>query len=110
MRFVTDDVNYHKKDLQILRNQKEHLENVLSMKAGDVRKSLANEILKVDNSLNRSIKAQVTENDILLNQLKELQQEKDMLSETLSKVLQRIENLEGKIGTNEEENEPQGPQ
>lgn len=46
LRVVIDDVNYHKKDLQILRGQKEHLENVLGMKAVDVRKNLANEVVK----------------------------------------------------------------
>ena len=97
LRLVTDDVNYHKKDLQILRSQKEHLENVLSMKAIDVRKSLANEIVKVDNALNRSMKAQIAENELLLNQIKELQSEKDMLSSTLNVLLKKIEVLESKI-------------
>ena len=97
LRAVTDDVNYHKKDLQILRGQKEHLENVLSMKAVDVRKSLANEIVKVDNSLNRNMKAQIAENEMLLGQLKDLQSEKDMLASTLNMLLKKIEVLESKI-------------
>lgn len=53
----------------------------------------------VDNSLNRSIKAQVAENEMLLSHLKELQKEKDMLSSALSTVMQRLEALEDKIGT-----------
>ena len=97
LRIVTDDVNYSKKDLHILRGQKEHLENVLSMKAIDVRKSLANEIVKVDNSLNRSMKAQIAENELLLNQIKELQSEKDMLFNTLNVLLKKIDVLESKV-------------
>ena len=86
------------KDLNLMRGQKEHLENVLSMKSVDVRKNLANEVVKVDNSLSRSIKSQVAENDLLLGQLKELQGEKDTLFETLSIVMKKIESLESKVG------------
>ena len=89
------------KDLNLMRGQKEHLENILSMKSVDVRKNLANEIVKVDNSLSRSIKSQVAENDLLLGQLKELQGEKDTITQTLSIVMQKIESLESKVGDDE---------
>ena len=37
---ITEEVEYHKKEVQILRVEKEQLENVLAVKAQEVRKSL----------------------------------------------------------------------
>ena len=44
MAQITDEINFHKKEVQILKSEKDTLENVLSMKAADVWKSLANEV------------------------------------------------------------------
>ena len=40
---VTEEIQYNKKEVAILRNEKESLENVLSLKAQEVRKSLTAE-------------------------------------------------------------------
>ena len=44
IRTISEEINYHKKEVQLLRSEKDALENVLAMKATDVRKNLANEI------------------------------------------------------------------
>ena len=44
MSQITDEINFHKKEVHILKSEKDTLENVLSMKAADVRKQLANEV------------------------------------------------------------------
>ena len=40
---ISEDINFHKKEVQMLRNEKESLENVLALKAQEVRKTLTNE-------------------------------------------------------------------
>ena len=43
---MNDELNFYKKEIQTLRSEKETLEDVLSRKAGDIRKSLAQEVLR----------------------------------------------------------------
>ena len=43
MSVVTEEIQFNKKEVVILRNEKESLENVLSLKAQEVRKSLTTE-------------------------------------------------------------------
>ena len=40
-------MNFHKKEVQILKSEKDTLESVLSMKTQDVKKTLGKEILKL---------------------------------------------------------------
>ena len=43
MSNLTEEITYNKKEVQILRSEKESLEGVLSQKAIEVRKNLTNE-------------------------------------------------------------------
>ncbi len=52
---ISEEINYHKKEVQHLRNEKESLENVLALKAQDVRKTLANEAQRVEEELKRNL-------------------------------------------------------
>ena len=45
---LADELQYHKKEVQVLRSEKETLESVLTMKTQDVRKTLTNENFKVE--------------------------------------------------------------
>lgn len=45
---MTDEINRHKKEVENLRSEKQTLENVLAMKAQDVRKSITSEIARVE--------------------------------------------------------------
>ena len=40
VRAVNDDIQYNKRDVQMLRQEKEQLENVLTHKSTEVRKNL----------------------------------------------------------------------
>eukprot|EP00349_Pseudokeronopsis_sp_Brazil_P009139 CAMPEP_0202956132 /NCGR_PEP_ID=MMETSP1396-20130829/687_1 /ASSEMBLY_ACC=CAM_ASM_000872 /TAXON_ID= /ORGANISM="Pseudokeronopsis sp., Strain Brazil" /LENGTH=78 /DNA_ID=CAMNT_0049673025 /DNA_START=166 /DNA_END=402 /DNA_ORIENTATION=- len=53
IRQLGDELNYHKKEVQILRSEKETLESVLTMKTQDVRKTLTNELFKVEEEMKR---------------------------------------------------------
>ena len=43
---MNEELNFYKKEIQTLRSEKETLEDVLNRKAGDIRKNLANEVLR----------------------------------------------------------------
>ena len=53
IRQLAEELNYHKKDVQVLRSDKESLESVLTMKTQDVRKTLTNELFKVEEEMKR---------------------------------------------------------
>jgi hypothetical protein len=48
-----EELNFHKKEVQILRSEKDTLESVLTMKTQDVRKTLTNELFRVEEEMKR---------------------------------------------------------
>lgn len=59
---LADELQYHKKEVQVLRSEKETLESVLTMKTQDVRKTLTNENFKVEEEMKRHYSHQKAEN------------------------------------------------
>ena len=52
---IAEEVEYHKKECQILRVEKEQLENVLAVKAQEVRKNLQEEANRVEEELKKNL-------------------------------------------------------
>lgn len=50
---MQEQLSTHKKEVQILRSEKETLESVLTMKQGDTRKALTNELHRVEEEIKR---------------------------------------------------------
>ena len=50
---LIENLNVHKKEVQILRSEKETLESVLTMKCQDTRKALTNELHRVTEEISR---------------------------------------------------------
>ena len=48
-----DELSYHKREVQMLRSEKESLESVLNTKTGDMRKTLTIELKKVEDEMRR---------------------------------------------------------
>ena len=59
---LADELGFHKKEVQILRSEKETLESVLTMKTQEVRKTLTNENFKVEEEMKRHYAHQKAEN------------------------------------------------
>lgn len=55
-------MEFHKKEVQILRVEKDELEKVLSNKAADVRENLQGEATRVEDDLKKNLSNQRTEN------------------------------------------------
>lgn len=65
IRQLAEELNYHKKEVQVLRSEKDTLESVLTLKTQDVRKTLTNENFKVEEEMKRHYAYQKTENSRL---------------------------------------------
>ena len=62
IRSVNEDISFNKREVQMLRQEKEQLENVLSHKSAEVRKTLQLEAARVEDELKRNLAQQKIEN------------------------------------------------
>lgn len=50
---IADEMNFHKKEVQILKSEKDTLQSVLSMKTQDVKKTLTSELMRIEEEMKR---------------------------------------------------------
>ena len=62
---MTEELNFHKKEVSVLKTEKDTLEKMLHMKLADARKSLGNEIFRVEEEMKRHFQHQKAENSRL---------------------------------------------
>lgn len=98
---ITEEMNFHKKEVQLLRSEKDTLEKVLDMKISDVRKSLMSEISRVEDELKRHLAHQKAENSRLQQQINKLKDDKTELTTQMMRLEARIRELEGQIGVDD---------
>ena len=96
---LVDELQYHKKEVQVLRSEKETLESVLTMKTQDVRKTLTNENFKVEEEMKRHYAHQKAENSRIQQQVTALKGEKTALDMQLLELERRMAELELQVGT-----------
>jgi chromosome segregation ATPase len=94
IRNLADELNDHKKEVQVLRSEKETLESVLTMKTQDVRKTLTNELFKVEEEMKRHYAHQKAENSRIQQQVTALKGEKTALDMQLLELERRMSELE----------------
>ena len=102
-RFLHETLTTHKKEVQILRSEKETLENVLTMKCQDTRKALTNELHRVYEDINRHYSSMRAESVRLNTQLGNLKTEKNALEKEIVRMTKRVEELESEIGKDSDE-------
>jgi hypothetical protein len=83
IRAVTEEVNYYKKEVHILRSEKDTLENVLVTKSQDVRKTITNDVTRVEEDLKRNFQQQKSENTRVQQQITSIKGEKTNLQQQL---------------------------
>mmetsp|Transcript_46086 Transcript_46086/g.53162 ORF Transcript_46086/g.53162 Transcript_46086/m.53162 type:complete len:135 (-) Transcript_46086:157-561(-) len=98
VKALTEELNFHKKELQILRSERDTLENVLSMKTQDVRKSLINEVNRIEDEMKKHFSQQKSENSRLQQQITALKSDKTSLQKELIGLQRRLAELEMQIG------------
>lgn len=97
-RMLHEQLNTHKKEVQILRSEKETLENVLTMKCQDTRKALKNELHRVNEEITRHYAVMRAESTRLSQTVGNLRTEKTALEKEIVRMTKRIEDLENQIG------------
>ncbi|CAK73612.1 unnamed protein product (macronuclear) [Paramecium tetraurelia] len=95
---IQDEMNFHKKEVQILKSEKDTLESVLSMKTQDVKKTLTNELMRIEEEMKRHFAHQKAENSRLQQQITGLKGEKTALQQQLLGLQRRIAELELQVG------------
>ena len=95
-------MNVHKKEVQILRSEKETLESVLTMKCNDTHKALTNELHRVVEEINRHYANGHAEAQRLNQQVTNLKTDKVALEKEILRTQKRIEELELQIGKNDD--------
>lgn len=102
IRQLQELLNTHKKEVQILRSEKETLESVLTMKQGDTRKALTNELYRVEEEIKRHYANQRAESTRLQQQLTQLKNDKTALEKDIIRMQKRIEEIELQIGNDDQ--------
>ena len=101
VRSLNEEINMHKKEVQVLRSEKDTLETVLNQKVSEVRKSLMNEISRIEDEMKRNFAHQKSENSRLQQQITSLKGEKTVLQQQLLALQRRIAELESQVGSEE---------
>ena len=94
LRQLIESLNVHKKEVQILRSEKETLESVLVMKCQDTRKALLNELHRVNEQIQRHFENQKAESMRLQQQIGNLKTEKTAIHQDILRMEARIDELE----------------
>ncbi|KAL4508519.1 hypothetical protein ABPG72_003823 [Tetrahymena utriculariae] len=98
---VNNELQLHKKELAILNSEKDSLSSVLNMKAQDVKKTLMNELIRLEDEMNRHFNNQKSENNRIQSQLSLIKTDKAALDELIGELEGRIKDLEYHIGNKE---------
>jgi len=78
-----DEVNSHKKDVNLIKTERDALQDDLKRKIESIRKSLFDDISKIELELNSHFNNQKSENNKLIMELNKLKNEKTELQKTL---------------------------
>ena len=99
---LQEECNFHKKEVNILRSEKETLQNVLTMKCKDTNKAMTNELHRVVEEIKRHYANQTGESTRLQQQLTQLSTEKTNIQKEIVKLQGRLQELNIQIGHDEE--------
>ena len=61
IRMLQEDINFQKKEIKTLRSEKETLDDTLTRKAQDIRKNLAQDVLKSEEDMRNMYQNQKSE-------------------------------------------------
>lgn len=98
IRNLAEEMNFHKKEMQILRAEKETLQSILNSKNQDSGKSIKHEISRVEEEMRLNFTRKKTENNKLQQEINLLKGEKTALQQQLLALQRRITELELQIG------------
>ena len=95
---MNDDISNNKRDVQLLRSEKDSLESALNAKIMELRKYLMNELSRIEDEMKRHFVHQKQENNRMQQQITGLKGEKTAMQQLLLKLQRRLSDLESQIG------------
>ena len=98
IKTLTEELHFYKKEIQTLRSEKELLDDTLTRKAQEIRKTLTTDVLKAEEDMKKTYLTQKNENNKIQNQVTTLKTEKTNLQQHLLDLQRRTGELELSIG------------
>lgn len=98
---VKNEMSQHKSEVSTFKSEKDSIQEMLKTKTHEVKESLINELLKVEEEMKRHFSHQKAENSRLQQQISQLKTEKTVLSSQLLYLKRRIEELELQVGNDD---------
>ena len=95
---INEEINFQKREVQVLKSEKETLETILDQKAQDVRKSMEEDAARVDSDMRQRFKDSKSENNKLQQDITNLKQEKTTLQQNVLALQRKIGELELTVG------------
>ena len=99
---LNEELNIHKTAVGQLRADKEMIESILTLKTQEVKKTLTNELFRVEEEMKKHFAHQKAENSRLQQQITQLKGEKTVLQQQLVGLRTKIEELEQQVGKDEQ--------
>ena len=99
---LDEELNMHKTAVGQLRSDKEMIESILTLKTQEVKKTLTNELFRVEEEMKKHFAHQKAENARLQQQITQLKSEKTVLQQQLVGLKRKIEELEQQVGKDEQ--------
>ncbi len=99
---LNDELNYHKTAVGQLKSDKDMIESILTLKTQEVKKTLTNELFRVEDEMKKHFAHQKAENARLQQQITQLKSEKTVLQQQLVGLKRKIEELEQQVGKDEQ--------
>lgn len=94
-------MNTHKKDVTSLKTEKDTLQEMLQLKAREVKTTLNQELSKVEDEIKRHFSHQKAENSKLQQQISQLKTEKTVLQNQFIALQRRITDLDMQVGSDD---------
>jgi chromosome segregation ATPase len=98
IKAIQDDLAFNKQEVQVLRQEKSSLEQNLTLQTQDVRKTLQNELFKVEEDIKRHFAHQKQENARYQQQITAFRGEKTALDMQMLELERRMTTLEQTLG------------
>ena len=101
---IAQEMNSHKNDVNMLKSEKDSIQENLKNKHDEVKNTLISDLNKVEEEMKRHFGHQKAENSRLQQQISQLKTEKTVLHQQLISLQKRINDLEIQVGNDDDKN------
>lgn len=99
---IAEDMNYHKDDVYVLKNDKDLFQGSLKSKHDSIKNILFSELNKVEEEMKRHFNHQKSENSKLQQQISQIKTEKSVLDQLVISLQKKLTDLEIRVGSDED--------